>query len=218
MLFLVMDVQIKTPFRMILAGPSMSGKTTLIRKLLVNGEKMFDRQFVKILWCYGQFQNETFAKIKKEVPNVEFHEGLPENIQTQFNTSHPNLVILDDLMADASKDERIAKLFIMTSHHLNISLAYLTQNIFHKGTQSRTISLNADIILLTKNTRDKSQIQYLARQLAPDRPKFIQESYQDATSIPYGYLFIDLKPETPEQIRVRTGIFPGEVHVAYLRK
>ena len=213
-----MDVQIKTPFRMILAGPSMSGKTTLIRKLLLNGDSMFDRQFVKILWCYGQYQHSAFAKIKNEVSNVEFHEGLPEDIQTHFDTSHHNLVVLDDLMGDASKDERITKLFTMTSHHLNISLAYLTQNIYHKGTQSRTISLNADIIILTKNTRDRSQIQYLARQLAPDRPKFIQESYQDATSSPYGYLFIDLKPETNEQVRVRTGIFPGDLHVAYLKK
>lgn len=213
-----MDVRIKTPFRMILAGPSMSGKTTFIRKLLVNGESMFDRQFVKILWCYGQYQNDTFAKIKSEAPNVEFHEGLPDDIKTHFDTSHPNLLILDDLMADASKDERITKLFTVFSHHLNISLALLSQNIYHKGSQSRTISLNADIIILTKNTRDRSQIQYLARQLAPDKPKFIQESYQDATSTPYGYLFLDLKPETPEQIRVRTGIFPGDLHVAYLKK
>ena len=213
-----MDVRIKTPFRMILAGPSMSGKTTLIRRLLVHGETMFDRQFVKILWCYGQYQQETFGRIKRDAPNVEFHEGLPEDIRTHFDTSHPNLLVLDDLMSDAAKDERVTKLFAVHSHHLNTSVALLTQNIFHRGSQSRSISLNADILILTKNTRDRSQIQYLARQLAPDRPKFIQESYQDATSGSYGYLFLDLKPETSEQVRVRTGIFPGDTHVAYLRK
>ena len=213
-----MDVRIKTPFRMILAGPSMSGKTTLLRKLLMNGEYLFDRQFVKILWCYGQFQPETFAKIRNEIPHVEFYEGVPDDIPTHFDTSRPNLLVLDDLMSDASKDERVTKLFAVHSHHLNASVALLTQNIFHKGSQSRSISLNADILILTKNTRDRSQIQHLARQLAPDKPKFIQESYRDATASPYGYLFLDLKPETSEQVRVRTGIFPGETHVVYLRK
>ena len=213
-----MDVRIKTPFRMILAGPSMSGKTTLLRKLLGNGDIMFDRQFVKILWCYGQYQRETFSKIRDEIPYVEFHEGVPDDIQSHFDTSRPNLLVLDDLMSDATKDERVTKLFAVYSHHLNTSVVLLTQNIFHRASQSRSISLNADILILTKNTRDRSQIQYLARQLAPDRPKFIQESYRDATSNPYGYLFLDLKPETPEQIRVRTGIFPGDTHVVYLRK
>ena len=213
-----MDVRIKTPFRMILAGPSMSGKTTLLRKLLGNGDIVFDRQFVKILWCYGQYQRETFSKIRDEIPYVEFHEGVPDDIQSHFDTSRPNLLVLDDLMSDATKDERVTKLFAVYSHHLNTSVVLLTQNIFHRASQSRSISLNADILILTKNTRDRSQIQYLARQLAPDRPKFIQESYRDATSNPYGYLFLDLKPETPEQIRVRTGIFPGDTHVVYLRK
>ncbi|GFX14842.1 uncharacterized protein TNCV_1485841 [Trichonephila clavipes] len=35
--------------------------------------------------------------------------------------------------------------------------------------------------------------------------------HEDATSKPYGYLLIDLKPETDESLRVRTGMFPGDV-------
>ncbi|GFW91804.1 uncharacterized protein TNCV_3400641 [Trichonephila clavipes] len=59
---------------------------------------------------------------------------------------------------------------------------------------------------LTKlfNRRDQSQITHLGRQLYPRKVKFFQECYADATSKPYGYLLIDLKPETDESLRVRT--------------
>lgn len=36
----------------------------------------------------------------------------------------------------------------------------------------------------------------------------MQESFQDATKMPYGYLLCDLKPETPTDFRLRTNIFP----------
>ncbi|KAF4528101.1 hypothetical protein B566_EDAN014534 [Ephemera danica] len=37
------------------------------------------------------------------------------------------------------------------------------------------------------------------RQLCPANPKFIQQAYIDATSRPFGYLFLDLKQKTPDE-------------------
>ncbi|GFW13499.1 hypothetical protein TNCV_1209651 [Trichonephila clavipes] len=37
----------------------------------------------------------------------------------------------------------------------------------------------------------------------PSQSKFLLESYDDATKVPNGYLFIDLKPETNERLRIR---------------
>ncbi|GFT59535.1 uncharacterized protein TNCV_3406341 [Trichonephila clavipes] len=68
----------------------------------------------------------------------------------------------------------------------------------------------------SNNRRDQSQITHLGRQLYPRKVKFfMQECYADATSKPYGYLLIDLKPETDESLRVRTGMFPGDVFYVY---
>ncbi|GFY77966.1 uncharacterized protein TNIN_243011 [Trichonephila inaurata madagascariensis] len=38
----------------------------------------------------------------------------------------------------------------------------------------------------------------------PSQSKFLLESYEDATKVPYGYLFMELKPETNERLRIRT--------------
>ena len=50
----------------------------------------------------------------------------------------------------------------------------------------------------------------------PGRVKFFQEAYDDATKLKWGYLFIDLKPDTPDELRLRTNIFPGERPVVYV--
>ena len=42
-----------------------------------------------------------------------------------------------------------------------------------------------------KSPRDSSQINHLAKQMFPGHVKYMQESFQDATSRPYGYLLCD---------------------------
>ena len=52
----------------------------------------------------------------------------------------------------------------------------------------------------------------------PGKSKFLIESYRDATSKPFSYLMIDLKPDTDDKIRVRSNIFPDEATYVYLPK
>ena len=37
------------------------------------------------------------------------------------------------------------------------------------------------------------------------------EAFKNAASAPYGYLLIDLEQETDDKLRLRMGIFPGDV-------
>lgn len=64
--------------------------------------------------------------------------------------------------------------------------------------------LNAHYIVLFKNPRDKTVVVSLAKQMYPGNVKFMREAYENATKQPFGYLFIDLKPGTEEQLRLRT--------------
>ena len=73
-------------------------------------------------------------------------------------------------------------------------------------------------MVLFKNVRDSSQITNLAKQMHPGNVAYLRDSYVDATSKPYGYLLIDLKPDTDDLIRLRTDIFPGEIHYVYHKK
>jgi hypothetical protein len=78
------------------------------------------------------------------------------------------------------------------------------QNLFDRAAQRRTISLNAHYLLLFKNSRDKSQIGVLSVQL---QMPHLLPAYEDATGQPHGYLLVDLSPQTPEELRLRSQLF-----------
>ena len=64
--------------------------------------------------------------------------------------------------------------------------------------------------MVFKNPRGVSQIAILAKQMYPGRVKFVQEAFADATSTPYGYILVDLKQNTPEDLRLRTSMLPDD--------
>lgn len=166
---------------------------------------MSDTQFDRILLYYTEWQ----PTYKELVGKIEFHEGIPKIEDYRTDPQKPKLLILDDLMRESSSTA-VVNLFVKGSHHCNLSLFFLSQNLFHRG--QREISLNSNYIVIFKNPRDRSQIQYLARQLCPENPKFLQEAYSDAVSQPFHYLILDLKQDTPKNCRYRTCIFPFNTH------
>lgn len=196
-----MDVRLKHPFTCTIAGPTGSGKTQFVLRLIKNASILMNLPPENIIYCYGEFQ-PIFAKI----PNVEFHEGLPD-VQ-RFDGRRRVLLIIDDLMNEA--DQNVCNLFTKLSHHRNVSVVFVTQNLFHKNRHVRTMNLNTHYLVIFKNPRDANQIAILARQMYPGRSRFVLEAFEDATKKPYGYLLIDLKPETDEKFRIRSNIFPDD--------
>lgn len=197
-------MKFQTPFSMLVVGPSGSGKSVLVDKVLRERDSLFDASYQKVVWCYGIWQS-----FYETLP-YEMHEGLPsEDLLKQRNFT----LVIDDMMDEAQDTASV--IFTRISHHNDINCIFLTQNLFPRGKHSRSISLNSHYIILMKNTRDKAQIAHLARQVYPGNSRFLVESYQDATAQPFSYLLLDFKPESADQNRVRTGILPGEQHYAY---
>ena len=156
--------------------------------------------------------------MQRIIPNITFVEGVPSDLEYMINPTIRNLVVIDDLMQELSNNPQITSLFTKGCHHRNLSVVFILQNIFHRGKELRDMSLNCHYLVLFKSPRDSSQINHLAKQMFPGHVKCRQESFQDATSRPYGYLLCDLKPETPTDFRLRTNIFYGETPFAYVRK
>ena len=200
------------PFTCIVAGCTQSGKTVWVKSLLENAQKTISPPPQRLIWCYGQWQPSYFDMLRT-MPGIEFNKGIPDDIDNAdyLDVSQRNLIVLDDLMAQSGKDKRIADLFTKGSHHRNLSIIYIIQNIFHQGKEMRNISLNAHYIVLFKSPRDKQQISMLARQINPGKVQEFMRSYEDATSRPHGYLMLDLKPTTSDQDRLKTNILPGEI-------
>ena len=204
-------IQFKHPFTALVAGPSGSGKTYFVRQLLERWDVHFHgikASKLKVSWCHGQDQYIYSHPIGKLVQENYF-EGLIS--EEDIDNHKPHVIVIDDLMNEISGKKSVSNLFTKGSHHKNISVIFIVQNFFHKGLEMRTISLNSHYLNLMKNARDKSQISALARQLYPSNSKFFIEAYNDATKAAYGYISVDLKPDTPDKYRVRTRILTQEI-------
>jgi len=200
---------LRHPFTCILCGPTSCGKTRWVFRLIDNADRMIEPSPSRIVYCYSEYQH-----LFSQYPRVTFHQGLP-NID-DFDGREPVLLIIDDLMQEA--DGRVQNLFTKGSHHRNVSVMFLAQNLFPKNKIARTLSLNAHYMVLFKNPRDASQFAHLARQMYPKTSQFAVEAYKDATREPYGYLLVDLRPEQDEELRLRTNVFPNEIHHVYVPK
>ena len=145
---------------------------------------------------------------------MEVTEGFPDHLNDMVRGHDHSLVVLDDLMWQCSNDQRVGDLFTRGSHHRGISVAYLTQNLFPPGKLSRMISLNSHYFVIFRNPRDSLGISTLAKQMFPGCTDYLMESFRDATNRPYGYLLINCHQLTPETMRLRANILPGEIQVA----
>ena len=118
-----------------------------------------------IIWCYSEKTAVPSRQLSVMRKNIRFHEGVTKDFRNA--RGRPCLIILDDLLNDVySKD--VCNLFTKGSHHRNISVFLIIQNIFHQGRYCRDISLNAKYLVLLKNVRDKKQFQYLAHLVFPE--------------------------------------------------
>lgn len=95
---------------------------------------MFNTKFRSILYCYSE------EGAKPKIEGITYHKGMPTDEQIGIET--PQLLILDDLM-NVAYSQAVADLFTKGSHHRDLSVILITQNIFNANKFSRTISLNA---------------------------------------------------------------------------
>ena len=171
---------------------------------------MFDTPPQNIYWCYSEYK-DAYRDLD---PAIQLMEGLPSMKLIRASKDIPKLIILDDLMEQFKARPELTQLFTKYSHHNSLSVIFLVQNLFYEGL--RTARLNCKYICLFKNPGDRLHIQNLAKQMFPQKSKFLVDAFNDATEGQYGYLFLDLHPETPEKQRYCTNIFPLEMTVYYV--
>jgi hypothetical protein len=194
-----MSLTFNHPFTCILAGPTQSGKSSWTKKFINDLHIIVHPKIEEVIYCLpgGQPFVNSFPKY------VKIHEGVPDI--ENFTDCKKRLIVLDDLMSSAKQN--VVDLFTKGSHHFNISVIFIMQNLFSQKPGQRDISLNAHFIVLLKNPREKNQCNYLARQVYPENPRFIQEAFMDATNKEFGYLLFDLTQQTDDLYRFRTNIF-----------
>lgn len=199
------ELSFRIPANMIISGPTSSGKTSLVKRLLKYAPKMFHPQPRSYIYAYGEYHDE-IPDIQEM--GVEVVSGLPTE-ELLERCEKPLLMVMDDLML-LVKDSYLQELFTKKSHHQNMFVVFLTQNCFDKNL--RVARVNSQYVVLMRSPSAALQVRNLGTQLFPRQLDYFMDAYREATAEPYGYLLIDLHPATRPQLRLRTNIFPDDAN------
>ncbi|CAH3046211.1 unnamed protein product, partial [Porites evermanni] len=192
---------IRQPSSVIIAGPSGSGKSELVEQWL-RDLNVFQVKPKKIVYAYDRWQPRFERMQKKE--GIQFHRGLPDprHLTQWFGRTRGGVLVLDDLMEEGGQDKRVLDLFTKDSHHRNITVLYLTQDLFPPGKFAKTINRNAHYIVAFKNPRDQTGIRTILLQAFPERWRQVLRLFKRITSRPFGYLMLDVHPASDDRYRL----------------
>ena len=193
------DLLFRCPCRILVIGPSQSGKSYFVTRLIESRQVMFDKPPSVILFVYSNWQS-LYDRLQNN-EKVSFTQQLPDELPNN------GLLVLDDQLLNV--DKRSVSLFIQESRHKNSSVVYLSQTVFG-GPLQRALSINSTYLVLMKSPRDKLSVSTLARQMYPTKSTYLTQAYLMATTEPYSHFLIDLHVKTDEQLRLRSHILPTD--------
>lgn len=127
---------------MCISGQTGSGKTRFVYRLLTDLNEMYGGEPPKkILYCYGIHQ-PLFDDMERQFSTLTLHHGLPstETIEEFTSELEHTLIVLDDLMHRVVQNTDMEVLFTQGCHHRRISVIFITQNLFPRGSKSRNYS------------------------------------------------------------------------------
>lgn len=180
-------------------------------------KSLFDTEFERIILCIperGSSNDQGFVdEIRNLFEPLEVVLGLP-NIQSLHLTvdkTSPKLLILEDLMVDALKNEKFLQTMTYDSHHSNITLLMTMQNFFFQAKNAKTFLRNFNIKVIFNDAADVVYLRTISQQISGN-PYFLKNAFEKLeTKLNTGemdYLLIDSNGRLPKKMLVRARIFP----------
>ncbi len=214
--------KIQCPSRMVVSGPSLSGKSQFCLKLIHFRQKVYSVDFERVIYCLPEnsihLHQHFIQKIKDICDFAEIVEGLPDidNLNLSAGPSIHKLLIMDDLMTQAFNSKHILELITSTSHHSSISVVITTQSIFLPAKHRLTLLRNCSEKVIFHDKVDHNQLQVLSRHMTPGKPNFLKECfdfiYKNTKKTDLKYVLVDASPlsDLPYNACIRTFIFPHD--------
>ena len=158
------DVRLRSPFTCVVAGPTGSGKSQLLFRLIRQSQMVAHPPPSRIIYYYGSYQKDF-----ENVDSVHFHEEMIDVERHIPADGNNRWLIVDDLMEELSGKQQTNNLFTQHSHHKNISvfLSFKTCLIKRYAPSLSTVT----IVFSQKNPRDATTVSNLAKQMFPGKTK-----------------------------------------------
>ncbi len=220
--------KIVTPSRMLVAGPTLCGKSTFALNVIKYREQVYDKPFERIIYALPEdsvhLHQDFLNNLRNIYEKIEIVEGFPNISDLHIKEDKSaKLLIIDDMMQSAFGSQAILDLITKDSHHCNCSLLVTSQNFFWPTKYCRTFVRNCSEKVIFFYKTDANQLSILTRQIFPKYPYFLQECFDwifaQRTKDHLKYVLIDSSSlsHMPYNAIVRTCIFPDSDGIVRLR-
>ena len=137
LLYSNMDLRLVNGAVFQVVGPSGSGKTHFVINLL-SSQNVFKEPTRHIYWLMGTSEGESGDTQKqfKSLKNVKILKGFEKGWQTKPQKG--DVVVIDDLFSESTKEQDFNNMFTKVARHRQVTVIFITQNLFHQGGQSYT--------------------------------------------------------------------------------
>ena len=143
-----------------------------------------------ILRCYARKDWKSVVCSRCKVLKFEFIDSLKNSGKKYF-------LIFENSCVEICNSKAFVH-FATAGKHRALSTIYIKRNLFHQRKLGRDVELQNAHIVLLKFPREVMQVNTLSAQLGLGSE--LDDSYRDATSVPYGHLLIDLSPRTDDRL------------------
>ena len=206
------------PGNMAIFGPSKSGKTTLLEKIIQERDAIFsssgeDITFNSVIYYHGSSWQPIFQSLSDEDPSIQFRRGYPKNkMEDEISPEdRPALVIFDDLEREIEKHPEAADIVTRDSHHLGLFVVMVFQNLYPSGKHVVAMYRNMDTLIYFRYSNNDHAIMNRFRNFYSGGKKAadLLEIYKKWTEERGGYIVIDNHPDLQDKdiFSIRKGIF-----------
>jgi GTPase SAR1 family protein len=216
--YIQFDYRLKHPSTCYVYGPTKSGKTSFIHRMLLDQERVFQQPFRHIHYVYGVDQ-PIYKEMKRNFKGgITFHHINEVSFKDLLKSLENCILILDDCIYDVLSDETVIRIYTREANNRNFTVMLLSQYALAQGKYARQIITNSGYHLLFKNCRDFASIQRIATQMygtgSPDA-KLMLSAYRDISKQDFQPLLTDCTANVPVGLHLRTNLL-GDHQLVYL--
>ena len=193
------------PFRMLIIGPSSSGKTSTLLHLIDNFhpiDKMYlyakDTNEEKYQYLINKREQAGIKNLNDPHAFIEYSSDMNDVLEdiSNYNKKRDKkvIIIFDDMIADIMRSEKfkaIVKELFVTCRKLNISIVFITQSYLRTPKDAR---LNSTHYILMK-IGNKEELKIIAEENSGhlDFKDFLK-IYNCCTNEPYSFMMVVTRP------------------------
>ena len=148
-----------------------------------------------------------------EIENFEFKQGVKFEFIDSLESNGTKFFLIFDNSCEKSCNSKTFVDIATAGRHRGLSTVYIKHNVFHQSKLGGDVELQNTHIVHFKSPRDAKQVTTLSLQLGLGSELVFW--YQDATSVLFGHLLVDLSARTDDRLLhcTNSGSVPSKLYI-----